>query len=302
MSTRSRSLLFSSATGIAGVALLAVLWEGYKALGPAEGLRIAAVEGERGSGVMVLPRTDDVAMPHLIDMLVRLLEPVSSSAADTPLWLAVVQAASLSLGIALCGLAIGLVVGTVLAVAMQRVRIVESAVLPLVILSQTVPLIALAPLVRSWGARIEIGEFEWQNWMSVAVIAAYLAFFPIAVGMLRGLQSPSAVDVELMDSLASGWWSTLVRLRLPAAVPYLVPALKLAGASAVVGTVVAEVSVGLPGGIGRMIMEFAGFVSSDPAKVWAPITGALLLGLVVAGLVALAGLPLNRFRRTELAS
>jgi NitT/TauT family transport system permease protein len=156
--------------------------------------------------------------------------------------------------------------------------------------------------VRSWGSRIHIGDFDWQNWMSVAVIASYLAFFPIAVGALRGLQSPDTIHVELMDSLAIGWWTRLIRLRLPASVPYLLPALRLAAANAVVGTVVAEVSIGLPGGIGRMILEFAGFVSSDPAKVWAPILGAILLGLLAAGLVGLAGLALTRYRRSEVAS
>ncbi|HEY0117255.1 MAG TPA: ABC transporter permease, partial [Cellulomonas sp.] len=82
----------------------------------------------------------------------------------------------------------------------------------------------------------------------------------------------------------------------------LLPALRLAATSAVVGTVVAEVSTGMPGGIGRMILEFANFASSDPAKPWAPIVGAVLLGLVASGLVALLGAGLGRFRRAEVAA
>ena len=81
--------------------------------------------------------------------------------------------------------------------------------------------------------------------MSAAVIAVYLAFFPVAVGTLRGLTSPPPASVELMDSYAASWRQTLLKLRFPAAVPYIVPALKLAATASVVGVVVAEISTGL---------------------------------------------------------
>jgi NitT/TauT family transport system permease protein len=138
--------------------------------------------------------------------------------------------------------------------------------------------------------------------MSVVVIASYLAFFPVAVGALRGLQSPDTIHVELMRTYAAGWWGTLIRLRLPASVPYLVPALRLAAANAVVGTVVAEISVGFNNGIGRLILETAVAASSDPAKPWAPIFGAVLLGLAAAGFVALLAAFLKPFRRTEVSA
>jgi len=270
---------------------VASLWELYTLVGPDDGWSLGDTR--------LLPRTSDLAMPHTWDMVTRLFEPVSGGTGAQPLWLAVLRAGRLSFGIALAGWGIGVVVGALLAIAMQRVRIVESAVLPLVVLSQTVPLIALAPLVRSWGAQLELGSFEWEPWMSVAVIASYLAFFPVAVGMLRGIQSPDTIHVELMRSYGAGWWATLTRLRLPAAVPHLLPALRLAAANAVIGTVVAEVSTGLPGGLGRMILEFANFAASDPPKPWAPIFGGVLLGLVAAGLVALLGRSSRRFRRAE---
>jgi NitT/TauT family transport system permease protein len=209
-------------------------------------------------------------------------------------------AAGLSLGIAAVGWLVGVTVGIALALAMQRSRIAESALLPWIVLSQTVPLIAFAPVVRSWGARIEIGAFEWQDWMSVALIASYLAFFPVAVGALRGLQSPDQIHTELMRSYAASWWKTLLKLRLPASVPYLLPALRLAAANAVIGAVVAEVSTGLQGGIGRLIIQFAGQASGDPSKAWAPIFGAIVLGLVAAGSVAIIGGSLGRYRRAEV--
>jgi NitT/TauT family transport system permease protein len=288
------SRLRDSALGVAALALLALVWEVYKLLGPDEGWAVG--------GTRVLPRTTDLAMPHVWEMASRLADPLTALPGAPPLWLAVGQACVVSLGIALAGWLLGVVVGVVLALGMQRFRIAEAAVLPLVVLSQTVPLIALAPLVRSWGSRLQIGSVEWAGWMSVAVIASYLAFFPVAVGALRGLQSPDAQHQDLMKALGAGWWTTLVRLRLPASVPYLLPALRLAAANAVVGTVVAEVSTGLPGGVGRMILEFANFASSDPAKPWAPLFGAVLLGLLVAGLVGALGLPLARFRRAEVAA
>jgi NitT/TauT family transport system permease protein len=155
----------------------------------------------------------------------------------------------------------------------------------------------LAPLVAGWSGNLSFGPYPWQDWMTVSLIAAYLAFFPVAVGMLRGLQSPAASGVELMRSYAAGWWRTLIKLRLPAALPYLFPALRLAGAAAVVGAVVGEISTGTRGGVGRLIIEYAREATSDPAKVYTAMLGAALLGLIVAGSVSLLELPLMRHRR-----
>lgn len=278
--------------GVAGVLALALLWEGYKAIGPKEGVLI----GE----LVVMPRTTDIAMPHLWDMVSRALEPVTRAAGSPLLVVAVLQAAAFTLAVASVGWFAGVSVGLLLALLMQRWRTAESAVLPWVVLSQTVPLIAIAPLVKRWGSQISIGALDWQDWMSVAVIAAYLAFFPVSINALRGLHSPKKAHIDLFRVYAVGWWQTLLRLRLPAAVSYLLPALRLAAANAVVGTVVAEVSIGLSGGIGRMIIQFAATASGDPAKTWAPIFGAVLVGLVAAGLVSLIGLGLDRFRRAEI--
>lgn len=278
--------------GVLGILAVVIMWELVKLLVPADGLVLF--------GVRVLPRTSDLAMPHVWDMLTRLLAPVTAAEGARPLWLEVAAAAALTLGIAAAGWLIALVVGVALALAMQRWRIAEWSLLPWIVLSQTIPLIAFAPVVRSWGSRVEIGSFEWQDWMSVALIASYLAFFPIAVGALRGLQSPDTIHVELMHSYAAGWWTTLIRLRLPAAVPYLLPALRLGAANAVIGAVVAEVSTGLQGGIGRILIQYAGQASGDPAKAWGPIFGAVVLGLVAAGSIAVLGALLGRYRRVEV--
>ncbi|WP_433307148.1 ABC transporter permease [Actinoplanes sp. CA-030573] len=266
---------------LAGVALFALLWEGYKAVGNPDGTVLF--------GVRVLPRADDLSMPHLWTVLQRLGRPELTG--GRPVWIVVVQACLFTLGITAVGFLVGAAVGLLLAIAMQRFRIVERGLLPYVILSQTVPLVALAPLIAGWGGTI------MPPWATVAVIAAYLAFFPVAVGMLRGLQSPAASGVELMHSYAAGWWRTLVKLRFPASLPYLFPALRLAGAAAVVGAVVGEISTGTRGGIGRLIIEYSREATSDPAKVYTAMLGAALLGLVVAGAVSLLELPLMRHRR-----
>jgi NitT/TauT family transport system permease protein len=94
----------------------------------------------------------------------------------------------------------------------------------------------------------------------------------------------------------------VLHLRLPASVPYLIPAVRLGAASAIIGTVVAEVSTGAKGGIGRLIIEYAQSGSSDPAKAFSPIAGAVLMGLATAGVVALVALTLGRFRSNEVTA
>jgi NitT/TauT family transport system permease protein len=266
---------------LGGLLAFVVLWEGYKAVGSPDGTVLF--------GVRFLPRADDLSMPHLWTVLQRLGRPELTG--GRPVWIVVLHACAFTLGITAAGFVAGAVVGLLLAVLMQQFRIVERGLLPYVILSQTVPLVALAPLIAGWGGTI------MPPWATVAVIASYLAFFPVAVGMLRGLQSPAASGVELMRSYAAGWWRTLVKLRLPASLPYLFPALRLAGAAAVVGAVVGEISTGTRGGIGRLIIEYSREATSDPAKVYTAMLGAALLGLVVAGVVSLLELPLMRHRR-----
>ena len=299
-SRRGRTAAARVGWGVAGVAAVIALWELYKFLGPADGVTVGG-DGSAGSGMILLPRTHDRAMPHVWDMVARMFAPTSGG--DTPpLILSVAQAAGTTLGLAALGWLIGVVVGSLLGIAMQRWRLVEAGLLPWIVVSQIVPLIAFAPVVNALGTQIDRSGFPWPQWFSVALIASYLAFFPVAVGMLRGLDAPDALHLDLMRSSSAGWWQTLVHLRLPAAVPHLLPALRLAAASAVVGAVVAEVSIGLRGGIGRMLIQLAGQASSDPAAPWAPTFGTVVMGLVAAGGVALVGVALHRFRRGEDAA
>ena len=167
--------------GALGVLAVAVAWEAYKFLGPTEGVTLGAVDGETGSGVMILPRTHDRAMPHLWDMVARLFESTSGGSTP-PLWVTVVSAAGVTLGIAAVGWLIGVIVGMLLGLVMQRWRLAEAGLLPWIVVSQTVPLIAFAPVVNAIGNQVSRSGVPWEQWVSVAVIASYLAFFPVAVG------------------------------------------------------------------------------------------------------------------------
>jgi NitT/TauT family transport system permease protein len=271
--------------------LVAVFWELYKVIGPQDGGTIF--------GWTILPRANDTAMPHVWEMFSRYGQP-ENRASSTPIAVVVLQGAWFTFRIALAGFALGAVVGLGLAILMARYKFVERGLLPYLVLSQTVPLIALAPLVVSWGGKLHLGAFEWPRWLSAAVLGAFLAFFPIAVGTLKGLTSTPHASLELMDSYAASWRQTLIKLRFPAAMPYIVPSLKLAATASVVGVVVAEISTGLAGGIGRLIIEYAREATSDPAKVFTAVFGAAALGLLMAGLVALIDLVGMRNRPREV--
>ena len=284
---------------VLGLAVIVGLWELYKALGPPRGGSLF--------GAPLLPRAGDAAMPHVTSVIeafgaqeVGGATIVRGAAAPT-VFESVLSAAGNSLLWAGVGFAIGVVVGLALALLMDRLAVLERALLPWIVLSQTVPLIALAPLVTGWGQGLHLGPLEWQRWMSVSLIAGYLAFFPVAVGMARGLKSPDAVAGEYFRSVNAGWRQTLTRLKLPASVPFLIPALRLAAAGAVVGTVVGEISIGLEGGIGRLIISYSQGATGDPSRVYTAVLGAAALGLVTAAVVTLFDLALRRYQRTDTA-
>lgn len=256
---------------------VAGLWEAYKAVGPENGGRVL--------GMGLLPRTGDRAMPHVWKMVSRLGRPEVRGGKDTILSV-VTSATWYSFRVAFAAFVIGTLLGIAVAVLMARFRLVERALMPYLIVSQTVPIIVLAPLIiglMAYGSR----DLVSKTWIAAILLGVFLAFFPVAVATLRGLQSTPPAAMELMDSLASPWWRTLLKLRFPAAVPYIAPALRIAGASAVVGVVVAEISLGVPLGVGRLILSYGQEASTDPPKLYTAVFGAAVLGLVMAVLVAL---------------
>jgi len=251
------------------LAVLIALWEGYKWMG-------SETEDEWPLTSWGLPvASNDLTMPHSLDIWNALWDPVQRGDSDL-LAVFLTKAAWFTLKEAALGFILGTVIGLGLAVVMLRFKVAERGILPWVNISQTVPLIALAPIVVTWGR-----TNGWGDLLSVALISTYLTFFPVAVNGLKGLQSPAPADIELMRSYAAPWSKTLLKVRFPSARPYLFPAFKLAATLSVVGAIVGEISAGVPGGLGRVILDFAGRYSTGPPKVYAAVLGAGLLGLSV---------------------
>jgi len=275
---RLRKGVVSLLWAIAGIGLVVIMWELVKLL---------------GTWVSLPFDSSNETMPHVWTIFSGINDP-EVRGSDTTVLQSVVSATINSLKLALGGFAIGVGVGLLLAVIMQRFAFLERGLLPFVIASQTVPLIALAPLIVGIGNKMSLGPFQWGVAQSVMFIAAYLAFFPMSVGALRGLKAPTATSLELMRSYAASPNQMLVKLRFPSSVPYLIPAMKVSAAAAVVGTVVAEISAGVRGGIGRLVIEYSREATAEPAKVFVATLGAIALGLLAAAFVTLLDVYLTR--------
>ena len=269
--------LRAAMTVLAAVVLLFGMWEGYKWIGQQTG------DYWPGTSIELPASTDDLTMPHAMDIADELFEEVRDGRARLPLFLFLLKKGWFTLQEAAIGFTLGLTVGLSLAILMLRWRVAERGLLPWINVSQTIPLIALAPIIVTWGRQQDLPDM-----LSISLIAAYLTFFPVAVSALRGLQSPDSAHVELMRSYAAPWRTTLVKLRLPAARAYLFPALKIAATLSVVGAIVGEISIGTKTGLGRAILEYAQRYAVSPERLYASVIGAAVLGLLVFGLVSLA--------------
>lgn len=257
------------ATTVAALLGFAAIWELYKAIGTAIGWSWPI-------------ETNDLIMPHSWDIVAVLFEPVQRGS-DESLLVFLIKSAAFTFQEAALGFVLGTIIGLGLAIAMLRVRFLENGLVPWINISQTVPLIALAPIVVIWARGI-----SWvSDVQAVALIATYLTFFPVAVNGLAGLKSPDESALELMRSYGASWTSVLFKLRFPAARPFLFPAFKLAATLSVVGAIVGEISSGVAGGLGRVILDFAGRYSTGPERVYAAVLAAAVLGLFVFGLTLL---------------
>jgi NitT/TauT family transport system permease protein len=259
------------------VLVLGAAWEAYKALGQAWDDTVP------GLGWEFPVRTDDTSMPHAWSVVEALGDPGESGVDAQPLWRVLWDACLFTLREAAAGLLIGGVIGVVLAVGFTVLPIAGRALLPWIVVSQTIPFVATAPMVVIWG-----GRRGWDPWVSVSVIASYLAFFPVVVNMRRGLAAVDERSLELMRSYAASRWTTLVHVRLPVALPYLFTGLKLAATAAVVGAIVGELPSGQAEGVGRLLLTFASFFTLAPERLFAGVAAAALLGLAFVGVVALA--------------
>lgn len=274
------------------VVILAFVWEGYKLLAAPGGKYLIGtaqvrVGDERVLGSLCqsiglceveLPvRADDRSMPPIINMITTIFEPPRRGS-EVLLFTILVQASLFTLREAVAGFLIGASLGFLLGIAFAHSGLLERGLLPYVVASQTVPLLAIAPMVVIW-----LGG----NWLSVAVIAAYLTFFPVTINTLRGLRSPEPTAVELMHSYAATRWEILWKLRVPAALPYIFTALKLSATASVVGAIIGELPSGIADGLGRIILNFNQYYATGPEKLWAGILFASLTGMTFFLLITL---------------
>ncbi|HEY6962436.1 MAG TPA: ABC transporter permease [Gaiellaceae bacterium] len=218
-------------------------------------------------------KVDNITLPHLWTIFKALGDPAGY---QQPLLITVLlKAAWFTAKEALAGFAIGAAIGFVLAVALVHSRLAQRALLPYIVASQTIPILAVAPMVVVWLK---------SGWQSVAVIAAYLTFFPVTINTLRGLESASPRAHELMRSYAASRWSVLWKLRVPASLPYLFSALKVSATASVVGAIIGELPSGIQGGLGGAILNFNQYYSIQPQNLWA--TNLIAAGLGIAFFLA----------------
>jgi len=187
---------------------------------------------------------------------------------------------------AVAGFAVGSVIGFGLGVLLVHSRLLQRGLLPYIVGSQTVPILAIAPMVVVWVNPKLPGPL--QGWGAVAVIATYLTFFPVAINTLRGLQSADPRALELMRTYAASRWTVLWKLRVPASLPYVFSALRLAATASVVGAIIGELPTGLQDGLGGAIFNFNQYYSIEPQELWATNIIAALLGICFFVIVVLA--------------
>ncbi|HEX2291938.1 MAG TPA: ABC transporter permease [Gaiellaceae bacterium] len=237
------------------------LWEGFKWLGERTGLQL-------GSFVV-----DDKTFPHLHDIVGQLFEP---SRRNGPLLAEVLwDAALFTAKEAAVGFALGASIGFVLGVLLAHSRLLQRGFLPYIVASQTIPILAVAPMVVVW-----MGGRGFPDWFSVSVIAAFLTFFPVTINTLRGLTSVDPRSLELMRSYAASTFQILLKLRLPASLPYLFAAFKISATACVVGAIIGELPASIQDGLGGAILNFNQYYSTTPENLWATNLVAAALGIV----------------------
>ena len=267
----SRAPDWRGAASTAGVTVLVVgvlwaLWEAYRWLG-------------QRAGITWPFEVNDRTMPHIHEMFGQLFEP---SRRNGPLLIdTLFHAALFTAKEAAFGFLLGAVIGFALAIVLAHSRLLQRGFLPYLVASQTIPILAIAPMVVVW-----LGGRGAPGWVSVAVIAAYLTFFPVTINSLRGLQSADPRAVELMRSYAASKWSILWKLRVPASLPFLFSALKIAAPASVVGAIIGELPSSIQDGLAGAILNFNQYYVTSPASLWATNIVAAALGIVFFVVVA----------------
>ena len=270
---RVRPVALQAGLFLAVLVALWALWEGYRWLWMETGWTRPFV-------------VNSTTMPHLHDIVGALFHPIREG---EPLLLErLFDAALFTAKEAAVGFAIGAMIGFLLGALIARFGVLQRGVMPYVVASQTIPILAVAPIVVVGLGSLSIFGWTPADWMRVAVIAAYLTFFPVTVNTVRGLRSADPAAVELMESYAAREWSVFWKLRVPAALPYLFAAFKVAATASVVGAVIGELPSSIQDGLGGWIINFNQYYALTPENLWATNLIAALLGIGFFLVVVLA--------------
>ena len=188
------------------------------------------------------------------------------------------------------GFALGIVLGVALAMSIVRFRVMDMSVMPWAIISQTIPIVALAPMILVVANQVGVQDRDVPK----AIIAAYLSFFPVLVSMVKGLRSPDQMQLDLLRTYGASEAQTFVKLRLPASMPYFFASLKVAIAASLIGTIVGELPTGAIEGLGARMLIGSQF--GEPLIMWA----ALFAAAILAGMLILAVGAVERFARARM--
>lgn len=253
------------------------LWELVKFLG---GVPWRPIGAGPGSEVLWDPPfrwafANDLVLPHWWNIIWNLFQPVQRGSEESLVGF-LAGAAFYTWREAAIGFVVGALLGLVLATVFVHSRLLERAFVPYVVASQTIPIVALAPMIV-----FAVGP----NVASVVIIATYLTFFPVTIAMIRGLRSPDPRALELMRSYAASRWDIYRKVRLPASLPYLFTALKIAATASIVGAIIGEGPGGIPDGLGRAIINFNQYYITGPEKLWGAVLVSALLGLVFFAII-----------------
>lgn len=190
--------------------------------------------------------------------------------------------AGITLQSTLWGFVLGTAFGILGAVAIVYSRVMDLSLMPWAIISQTVPIVALAPMIIVLSSQLGI---EGRG-VPKAIISAYLCYFPVLVGMVKGLRSPGPSQLDLLKTYNASGLQAFLKLRLPSSVPYLFTSLKVGIAAALVGTIVGELPTGAISGLGARIL--IGDQFGTPLAIWAALMAAAILAGVLVTLLDLA--------------
>jgi NitT/TauT family transport system permease protein len=259
-------------TLVAVLAVLWALWEGYRWTWMHFGWTRPFV-------------VDDTTMPHLHKIVGALFDRLATGQLLIDY---LFHAALFTAKEAAAGFAIGAAVGFVLGAVIARFVVLQRGLMPYIVASQTIPILAIAPIVVVGLGSVSIAGWSPAAWQRVAVIAAYLTFFPVTVNTVRGLQSAQPAAVELMRSYAASEWAVFWKLRVPSSLPYLFSAFRVAATASVVGAIIGELPSSIQEGLGGAILNFNQYYALTPNYLWATNLIAATLGISFFLVIVLA--------------